>query len=227
MIQSNPQATSTPDAAAPASPATATISDYYRALFQQVRAGLDLTSGSGRSVGVTSCLIGEGVTTICQNLVVAAAQQLGRPALLIDTNFTSAHDPAAGPGIYDLLSGRVEPADCIRAAAERDAYILSAGSRVTRGALPFPKEAFVELLDDLKREFPFVVVDLPTVSELTDCPAISCLLDGVLLVVEAERVRSQVVARARDQLLQAGARLLGVIFNKRRNHVPDWLYRRL
>jgi Mrp family chromosome partitioning ATPase len=28
-------------------------------------------------------------------------------------------------------------------------------------------------------------------------------------------------------LFQAGANVLGVILNKRRNHVPEWLYRRL
>jgi Mrp family chromosome partitioning ATPase len=224
MIQSNPRSNSALDVSRPG--ATATFADYYRALFQQVRGGLDLSSGEGRSLGITSCLIGEGVTTVCQNLVVEAAQQLGRPALLIDTNLT-AESAQSVPGIYDVLLGRIEPADCIRPLSSRDAYALAAGSRGARGAAPFPKEAFVELIDDLKREFPFIVVDLPTVNELTDCLSISSLLDGVLLVVEAERVRSQVVARARDHLLQAGARLLGAIFNKRRNHVPDWLYRRL
>jgi Mrp family chromosome partitioning ATPase len=206
------------------------VGDYYRALFQQLRTSFGGLQDTGRALGITSSVGGEGVTTVCQNLVVSAAQQLLLPVLLIDANLRGTQKPASGEptrGLYDALVGGAEPADCIRPAATRNVYVLSAGSRAARSGVPYPKDAFVELVDGLKREFRFIVVDLPVANELTDCFSICGLLDGLLLVVEAERVRSPVVTHARDHLFQAGARMMGIVFNKRRNHVPDWLYRRL
>jgi len=206
------------------------VGDYYRALFQQLRTSFGGLEDGGRAVGITSSVSGEGVTTVCENLIVSAAQQLLRPVLLIDANLRGAQAPAGAEptrGLYDALVGRVEPADCIRPAATRNVYLLSAGSRAIRSGVPYPKEVFVELLNGLRREFQFIVVDLPVANELTDCFSICGLLDGLLLVIEAERVRSPVVTHARDHLFQAGARMMGIVFNKRRNHVPEWLYRRL
>jgi Mrp family chromosome partitioning ATPase len=36
-----------------------------------------------------------------------------------------------------------------------------------------------------------------------------------------------VADRAKEDLLQANSKLLGVILNKRKMHIPDWLYKRL
>jgi Mrp family chromosome partitioning ATPase len=47
----------------------------------------------------------------------------------------------------------------------------------------------------------------------------------VLLVVEAERVRVEVARRQKDLLTQAKTHLLGVVLNKRPQHIPAPLYR--
>jgi len=216
----------------PQAPAPAGVGDYYRTLFQQLRASFGGLENSGRALGITSSAVGEGVTTVCQNLAVCAAQQLSRPVLLIDADLSGSQSSqrTTTRGLYDVLARGAEPADCVKQSASRNVYVLSAGipaPRAARGAQPFPKDAFVQLLNNLKREFRFIVVDLPTANEITDCLSICGLLDGVLLVVEAERIRSHVIAHARDHLFQAGAKVMGIVFNKRRNHVPEWLYRRL
>lgn len=217
--------------AAPSRTEQAPLAEYFRALFQHLRVGLQPTPGLAPTIGVTSCLGGEGVSTVARNLAVAAAQNLRKPVLLMDAAFGTHIVPAGGEpsggGLYDILLGNARAADCIQPAGSRDVFLLETGTSLARGSLPLPKEAFVDLLADLRPEFGFIVADLPVANELSHCFSIGSLLDGVLLVVEAERVRNQVVARARDQLQQCGARLLGVVFNKRRNHVPDWLYRRL
>jgi succinoglycan biosynthesis transport protein ExoP len=52
---------------------------------------------------------------------------------------------------------------------------------------------------------------------------IGALLDGVVLVVEAERTRTYAVQNMASSLRGAGVNLLGVAMNKRREHVPTWL----
>jgi Mrp family chromosome partitioning ATPase len=71
-----------------------------------------------------------------------------------------------------------------------------------------------------------VIVDLPTVAK--GVPAgLGSLLDGLLLIVEAERIRWQVAQRTASLLTAAGVNLLGVVMNKRPNHIPRWLYETL
>jgi Mrp family chromosome partitioning ATPase len=56
---------------------------------------------------------------------------------------------------------------------------------------------------------------------------IAALMDGVVLVVEAEKTRWEVANKVREALVQADANVLGVILNKRRFHIPEWLYKTL
>jgi hypothetical protein len=46
-------------------------------------------------------------------------------------------------------------------------------------------------------------------------------------VVEAERTRAPIVEQARRAVEANGGRLLGVVMNKRRYHIPRAIYRRL
>jgi glycerophosphoryl diester phosphodiesterase len=51
--------------------------------------------------------------------------------------------------------------------------------------------------------------------------------DGVVMVIESGKLRRQVAIRAKQELQDAGARILGVVLNKRKYHIPNWLYKRL
>jgi Mrp family chromosome partitioning ATPase len=46
-----------------------------------------------------------------------------------------------------------------------------------------------------------------------------------VLVLEAERTRRSAALRVKKQLEHLGANILGIALNKRRHHVPGWLYR--
>jgi Mrp family chromosome partitioning ATPase len=50
-------------------------------------------------------------------------------------------------------------------------------------------------------------------------------LDGIVLVVEAERTRTPLVRATQKTIKGHGGTVLGVVLNKRRSHVPKFLYR--
>ncbi|MBP89864.1 MAG: hypothetical protein CMJ64_24685 [Planctomycetaceae bacterium] len=87
--------------------------------------------------------------------------------------------------------------------------------------------AWEELLDEARRVFKLVLLDLPPVAELTSQMTDFGNLDGALLVVESERARQRAVMRAKSQLERLGIEPLGVILNKRKNYVPTWLYHKV
>jgi non-specific protein-tyrosine kinase len=76
-------------------------------------------------------------------------------------------------------------------------------------------------LDNLKHVFHLVIFDLPPARELTTCFAMASQLDGVLLVIEAEKSRRDAARRTVQLLARVDAKVLGVVFNKvRAGHSP-------
>jgi len=71
-------------------------------------------------------------------------------------------------------------------------------------------------------KFELVVLDLPAAGTRSAAIHLAGLLDGVLLVVEAEGVRWESVNRLRQLLDRAGANVAGAILNKRRRYTPRW-----
>jgi Mrp family chromosome partitioning ATPase len=72
-----------------------------------------------------------------------------------------------------------------------------------------------------------VIIDAPPILSDVTGIALSRKVSGVLLIVEAERTRAPIIEKARRVIEAGGGRVLGVILNKRKHHIPGWLYRRL
>jgi Mrp family chromosome partitioning ATPase len=84
---------------------------------------------------------------------------------------------------------------------------------------------FQTVLQFAMRHYDMVIVDLPAANDDASVFNLAGLLDGVAIVVEAERVHWQAGLRTLARLRQSGAHLIGAVLNKRPNHIPDWLYR--
>ena len=52
-------------------------------------------------------------------------------------------------------------------------------------------------------------------------------VDGVVLVVEADRTKRDQIFRARQTIEMAQGQLMGLVLNRRRHVVPEWFYKRL
>jgi Mrp family chromosome partitioning ATPase len=70
------------------------------------------------------------------------------------------------------------------------------------------------ILDHLSAMFDVVLVDSPPVALGSPAEAISEMVGGTILVVQADRFESAVIRRAKDRLEKRGARILGVILNQ-------------
>ncbi|MNN96971.1 Tyrosine-protein kinase YwqD [compost metagenome] len=83
------------------------------------------------------------------------------------------------------------------------------------------------LLKELGSQYRFVVIDSDAVYSANDTLVLSTLVDGVVLVVRAEDTRWEVAQAAVQRLTQAGAKMVGSVFNARKYYMPEWLYRNL
>jgi Mrp family chromosome partitioning ATPase len=70
------------------------------------------------------------------------------------------------------------------------------------------------LLAEWKEHFRLVVMDLPPPTEAGLALSLAAALDGVVLVVEADRTPWDAARRAKAVLVQSRANVLGVVLNK-------------
>lgn len=209
-------------------PVSSEIMAHCRTVLQQLPWP---SEGSLKTLGVTSCLDGEGVSTIAAQLAATAAD-FGRPVLLVDANLRhpSVHRTFkvdAAPGLVEVLADGSEIGPAIQSSSVRYLSILSAGKSSGDWDEAGSSVHFGSLIESVKNDFELTIFDMSAASQASSAIHMAGMLDGVLLVVEAERVRAEVGQRTGQLLVRANANILGAILNKRRKHVPDWLYRRL
>ena len=82
-------------------------------------------------------------------------------------------------------------------------------------------------VEALRANYDWVVVDGAPVTVYSDAGILAGWVDGVVLVVEAERTRAEVVTQAKRALEEAGAHIFGAVLNRQRYHIPPALYGRL
>jgi Mrp family chromosome partitioning ATPase len=204
--------------------------DYFRALLRHLPWPADGATRPITTLGVTSCYRDEGVTTVAVNTALAAAGCRNQRVLVVDANLShpSLHrlfEISATPGLKDVLLDQL-PLDAVLCESSGGLQLLTAGQGDPARAYE-ATDRWRELFTQLKRNFDLVVVDLPAASEAGTAAHLFSLVDGVVLVVEHERVRWEAAQQKRLGLRRAKANLVGVVFNKRTEHIPGWLYRTL
>ena len=65
---------------------------------------------------------------------------------------------------------------------------------------------------------------MPALEEDNSVVRLAGSCDGVVLVVETERLRWETISKAKHHLQQLSVNIFGVLLNKRRFPVPNWIY---
>jgi len=82
-------------------------------------------------------------------------------------------------------------------------------------------------IEEMKGEADWVLFDSPPINSFNDSIALAAKMDGVVMVVRAEKTRWEVAQSAKQRMENGNGKILGVALNKRRFYIPGWLYRRL
>lgn len=178
---------------------------------------------------VTSSNRGEGKTVTATGMVYSLANHGNAQVLLVDGNFASPtlHEHFGiprQPGLSEFLTTDIGLEDVVCPTDDPRIMILPNGdSRLTLFDIT-RAQPFVQRLASLKEKFDYVIWDGSAVFSSSDASIVASLFDGVVLVVECERTRWEVVQDAKERLTKAGGKLLGVALNRRRYYIPKAIY---
>lgn len=195
--------------------------------YQRLRASvLSIAVPSGlHTVLVTAPRHGEGATTVAVGLASALARERETRVLLLEANvrtpcFGIMLPLSTAAGLTDFAAGRAAPEALLTRLDDLNVSVIAAGSA------PSPTvsvEVVDTLLARLQTQFDFVIIDGPPVNSYADASVIATKVDGVILVVEADRTPVAEAEAAKRQLDKIGARILGVVLNRRRSYIPAFL----
>ena len=207
------------------------VQSYYRTLLRNLPWPGEEGGEPLRTLALTSCQRGTGTSTVALHLAVAAAQRGAGRVLLVDGHLDwptlfRRLGVQAGPGLAELILDDLSAADVVQAGPAPNLSVITAGGRCDAAAV-YESPFLASTIETLKTSYDLVIFDLPPTIDSKGGLRLASMLDGVLLVLEAERVRWQVAEHAAQTLLRTQCRLLGSVLNKSRRHIPGWLYRRL
>jgi capsular exopolysaccharide synthesis family protein len=102
--------------------------------------------------------------------------------------------------------------------------ILTSGPVPPNPAELLGSDEMRKLLSGLSERFAHIIIDSPPAISFTDAAILSTLVDGVILVVHGGHSSRAVVRRAKQQLLDVGAHIFGVVLNKVKLEAEDYYY---
>ena len=216
-----------PEAASPLAGLSAEMRQQLVGLVERVF--LPLSGQSMRCVGFSAIDADGASGAITASVAELLAERTSRTVGVVDAHFAapSLHryfGVANSAGLADALSVGAAPADSARRLRE-NLWVVTTGVAQTRADAS--AESVRRQIAKFIAEFDYVLVNIEPVAAHGDAGRFAVVMDGVILVVDAESARREAARRVVEILRAAGAPVIGAVLTNRRLPIPERIYRRL
>ncbi|MBI5233075.1 MAG: CpsD/CapB family tyrosine-protein kinase [Deltaproteobacteria bacterium] len=182
-----------------------------------------------KTLYITSSNPREGKTTTAVSIAYGLSAQASARVLLVDVNF---HAPAihglfnidSSPGFAELVQGNSDYDMVIRKTETASLSIIPCGASSVASLDVFRSEKFAEHLREFAKRFDYVIFDGYSFLSSSDASVVAGHFDGIILVVECDKTRWEVVQLAKEKINKVGGRILGAVLNRRKYYVPRAFY---
>ena len=190
----------------------------YLEAISKLRHRIEKHMGDGQVLMVTSLLENEGKSTVAVNLAMTLAKKHNR-VLLIDCDLRKpachailSHQDFTN-GIKEVLQGKAALADSVLNHPSSNLYLMLAHKGVQNPTDLITSERMEMLLDWARKNFDYVILDLPPMAVAADAEAMTGLADACLLVVRQNVAVAPALNKAVSTLENRNAKLLGCVLN--------------
>ena len=188
--------------------------------FRAVRTALYFnTQGKNHSViQVTSPTPGDGKSTLASNLAVSIAQS-GKRILLVDADMRRPRQHGtfgitSKEGFATVLSGQSQWRDVMYECEEIEGLtVMPCGAKPNNPAELSSSPQVKVLIEEMRAEFDFVIIDTPPLLAVTDPCPIAARVDGVILCLRIKKNVRVSAERATEMIANLGATCIGLVVN--------------
>lgn len=209
------------------------VPERHREEFLRMKQGLNntLLDGSRRTLLFASASHGEGTTTVVAQFAIILANS-GDKVLLIDANLRNPtlHSRFHLPkecGFSDLVVRSCPAQEAVKPTKLKNLSIITSGSSDSNPYCLFDSKRMKPAVDELRTMADWVLFETSAVNDFNDALSLAGLVDGIILIVQAEKTRWEVAQCARDRVMSINAPIIGTILNRRKTYIPNWIYSRL
>ena len=172
-------------------------------------------------VGVTSSMRGEGKSTTAINLSYVLAEK-GSKVLIIDGDLripsvAKKLQIKSKPGLTNLLMTKSSDVEGFKSELLDNWYIIPAGDIPPNPSELLGSNRMGKLLDALKEQFDYIIIDLPPVNIVSDALSVSPFISGMVVVIREEYTEKKELTDCIRQLGIVNVKILGCVLNEARS----------
>ena len=188
----------------------------------------------GKIFLVTSSFVQEGKTLNIANLALTMAQA-GNKVLLVDADLRKpmvhkVFGLSESPGLTDYVLGNYHWQEIsntisdvmlgdfgidniLKTPGMDNLHVVTAGTRPPNPSEILSSRRFRDFLKEVQEDYNFIFVDAPPLLPVADASEIATLADGVFLVYKVGKIGRGILKRAKSNLENVDAKMVGVILN--------------
>jgi capsular exopolysaccharide synthesis family protein len=184
----------------------------------------------GKLILFTATAHGDGTTTAVINFAAGLTRDSQFKVLLVDANLgtSTRHNFFSGrlfQSLVDIVTRNGSQPLCIGPEAESIHVLSSVGPHPhPLGLIESPK--FDVFLETARQKYEYIILDIPPIQTSPYCRVLCAKADGVVLVIRSGKTRREVALRTKKELEEAGGKILGVVLNRRKCYIPNFIYER-
>ena len=183
-----------------------------------------LESGKCHAILVTSTMPGEGKTTVSTNLALALSKN-GARVILVDMDLRRPSVKKAlgittpSNGLVELRERKVKSVGECLSEIEGSTLKLLAGDVPRKSTRPISARWLKSLIDTLRSQADFIIVDTPPCGLLADSANIASAVDNALYVIGAGGVEISQILDSLQFLSESGTSVIGCVLNGVETHL--------
>lgn len=195
------------------------VNDQYEEAIKTLRTNIQYTGMNTKVIMLTSCFPNEGKSDISLQLARELGK-IGKHTLFLDADIRKSslvgrfQIEQKVTGLSQFLSGQIGGKDLVYRTNFPNVDIIFAGKSVANPSELLEQEAFGALVDILRDQYEYIIVDTPPAVSVVDAVVIAKHCDGAVIVIESDAVSYKTAAKMKKNLERSGCRVLGAVLNK-------------
>lgn len=183
-----------------------------------LRTNLQFCGKDKKVILVTSCIAGEGKSTVALNLSVSLAE-LQKKVLLIDADlrksrlYRQAEGEMPARGLSHYLSGQAELTDVICTVDNPQFHMIFAGPVPPNPSELLSAKRFRALIEKARNVYDYIVIDCAPLGLVIDAAIVASMSDAGILVIQPGKVSYRLARNVKEEMEKSGCPLEGVVLN--------------
>jgi capsular exopolysaccharide synthesis family protein len=164
------------------------------------------------------------------SMLAALMAKENKRTILIDCNLKNPEIHRmynlSGKGLSSILTQGINWKNNVHKSEIENLYILPAENYLSNTTELFSSGNMKDLVDTLRSEFEYIIMDTPPVNLFTDAQVLSPYVDGYLLVISFEKTKREDAIKAKTLIQYSKGKIIGVVLNKYTIPTTNMYYQR-